>query len=216
MKIAVLGATGGTGVQIVKQALAGKHDVVAIVRNPDNLKEIQNPRLKVVNGDIFSEVSLTSLFKDTDAVISCLGFKRSSAVTGYTESIKPIIGAIRAAKVPRLLVMTAYYTEISSSESQGFLVRWLVIPMLRPILINMRQMEKYLETECGDINYTVIRPPGLTNGTASGRNVKSEIGAYFLKDKSSSTRMPRADVAKFMIDCLPKSDLFQKAVAIGI
>lgn len=48
MKIAVLGATGGTGVQIVKQALAGKHEVIAIVRNPDNLKEIQNPRLKVV------------------------------------------------------------------------------------------------------------------------------------------------------------------------
>lgn len=49
-----------------------------------------------------------------------------------------------------------------------------------------------------------------------GREIKSEIGAYFLKDKSSPTRMPRADVAKFMIDCLPKSDLFQKAVAVGL
>lgn len=48
MKIAVLGATGGTGVQIIKQALAAKHEVIAIVRNPDNLKEIQHPRLKVI------------------------------------------------------------------------------------------------------------------------------------------------------------------------
>lgn len=47
MKIAVLGATGGTGVQVVKLALAAKHDVTAIVRNPENLKEIQNNRLKV-------------------------------------------------------------------------------------------------------------------------------------------------------------------------
>lgn len=48
MKIAVLGATGGTGIQIVKQALAAKHDVIAIVRNPDKLKEIQNSRLTVM------------------------------------------------------------------------------------------------------------------------------------------------------------------------
>lgn len=47
MKIAVLGATGGTGIQVVKQALAAKHEVIAIVRNPDNLKEIQNSRLTV-------------------------------------------------------------------------------------------------------------------------------------------------------------------------
>ncbi len=48
MKIAVLGATGGTGTQVVKQALAAKHDVIAIVRNPQNLKEIQNSRLTVI------------------------------------------------------------------------------------------------------------------------------------------------------------------------
>ena len=47
MKIAVLGATGGTGIQVVKQALAAQHEVIAIVRNPDNLKKIQNNRLTV-------------------------------------------------------------------------------------------------------------------------------------------------------------------------
>ncbi len=47
MKIAVLGATGGTGVQVVIQALAAKHEVTAVVRNPENLKKIKNSRLKV-------------------------------------------------------------------------------------------------------------------------------------------------------------------------
>jgi putative NADH-flavin reductase len=47
MKIAVLGATGGTGIQIIKQALSANHEIIAIVRNPDNLKEIQNSRLTV-------------------------------------------------------------------------------------------------------------------------------------------------------------------------
>lgn len=129
-----------------------------------------------------------------------------------------------------------FASKVSSSESQGFLLRWLLIPMLRPKLINMRQMEKYLETECSDINYTVVRPPGLTNGTASGNSyiysckhseaflkvslslkgqeIKSENDSYFLKN--SPSRMPRADVAKFMIDCLSKSELFKKCVAVGL
>ena len=46
-KITVLGATGETGIQVVKQALAAKYEVTAIVRNPDKLKGIQKNRLKV-------------------------------------------------------------------------------------------------------------------------------------------------------------------------
>ena len=34
--------------------------------------------------------------------------------------------------------------------------------------------------------------------------------------KNSPSRMPRADVAKFMLDCLSKSELFKKSVAVGL
>ena len=47
MKIAVLGATGATGIRFVKEALALGHDVVAVVRNPDKLKDVKDERLKV-------------------------------------------------------------------------------------------------------------------------------------------------------------------------
>jgi len=46
MKIAVLGATGPSGVQVVKEALARGHDVTAVVRNPDKLTE-KHEKLKV-------------------------------------------------------------------------------------------------------------------------------------------------------------------------
>ena len=45
MKIAVLGATGATGLEFVKQAVED-HDVSAIVRNPTKLT-FQNEKLKV-------------------------------------------------------------------------------------------------------------------------------------------------------------------------
>lgn len=99
-------------------------------------------------------------------------------------------------------------------------------------------MEKYLETNCSDINFTVVRPPGLTNGPASGmrlswftasvlfadyiivdivgRPIREELDAYFIKGTSNVSRMPRADVAQYMLDCLPKSETYKKAVAIGL
>jgi biliverdin reductase / flavin reductase len=65
--------------------------------------------------------------------------------------------------------MTHFSYAVSSSDSRGFLIRWILIPMLRPILMNMREMEVYLNTDCSDIDFTVVRPPGLGRGASSGK-----------------------------------------------
>lgn len=35
----------------------------------------------------------------------------------------------------------------------------------------MYQMENYLEKECADLNWTVVRPPGLKNIPATGKRI---------------------------------------------
>ena len=48
MKIAVLGATGLTGLQFVLEALENEHEVFALVRNPDGLISfVKNDKLQV-------------------------------------------------------------------------------------------------------------------------------------------------------------------------
>lgn len=49
MKIAVLGATGPSGLEVVKEGLARQYEVVALVRNPEKLREAvpDCPELKV-------------------------------------------------------------------------------------------------------------------------------------------------------------------------
>ena len=47
------------------------------------------------------------------------------------------------------------------------MIRFLLLPMIRSVLTNMHEMEKFL-LNVEDINWTVVRPPGLKNLPASG------------------------------------------------
>ena len=50
MNITVFGAAGGTGIQVVQQALAAGHAVTALVRSAETMV-VTDPRLRVVQGD---------------------------------------------------------------------------------------------------------------------------------------------------------------------
>ena len=73
MKIAILGATGLTGKQVVQQALDADHEVLAIVRTPEKMS-IQHDHLTVVVGNIFNADDLKQHIEGVDAVISTIGF----------------------------------------------------------------------------------------------------------------------------------------------
>ncbi|KAF5906631.1 flavin reductase (NADPH)-like, partial [Clarias magur] len=163
MKIAVLGATGQTGQQLITQALQQGHIVMAIVRNPSKLT-INHENLKVVEGNIFSEESLKPHFTGQDVVMSCLGFQPSffNGVDGYTQSMTAILNAMQEVKVNRLIAMTSWYTDPNSANKASYFVRYLLLPIIRSVLSNMYEMEKNLE-KIDDMNWTVVRPPGLQN-----------------------------------------------------
>merc|ERR1711911_552114 len=103
--------------------MGAKHQVVAIGRSPEKV-EIQHDDLEVVVGDIYCDEDLKKHFSGVDAVVSCLGFVRSSAgVTGYSDTIKQIVSAMRSAYVKRLVVMTAYYSDSTSYSHYLFIIR---------------------------------------------------------------------------------------------
>ncbi|XP_032810997.1 flavin reductase (NADPH)-like isoform X3 [Petromyzon marinus] len=165
-RIALLGATGLTGQRLMAQALEQGHHVTAIVRSPSKV-QLQHENLKVIQGDVFSTESLKDALVGHDAVMSCLGFTPQE-VTAYGDSAKAIVDAMRQAGVSRFIAMTAWYTDVDSQAHAPRFVRWILLPMIRPILASMRVMEQFLCTECSDINYTVVRPPGLKNEPPTG------------------------------------------------
>uniref|UniRef100_A0A8C6MK63 NAD(P)-binding domain-containing protein n=1 Tax=Nothobranchius furzeri TaxID=105023 RepID=A0A8C6MK63_NOTFU len=217
MKIALLGATGQTGQYLVKQALEQGHTVTAIVRNPEKLA-VHHDNLKVVKADIFSANSLKTHFKDQDVVMSCLGFPASlfSGVTGYTMSMAAVIGAMREAQVNRVITMTSWYTEPNSGAQSSYLIRFLLLPMIRSVLNNMYEMESFLQ-KTQDINWTVVRPPGLKNLPATGESEFLTHEGYFVPDsrgQPARSAVGRGDVARFMLSLLNNNAWVKQGVAI--
>ncbi|KAL3846626.1 hypothetical protein ACJMK2_017600 [Sinanodonta woodiana] len=214
MKFAVLGATGPTGQEFVKEALDNGHSVTALVRSPEKLTT-NCDRLKVVKVDIFKEEDLVEHFKDSDAVISCLGCRPSflglSPITFYTDSIKPIAEALRKANRSRLICMTAACTK--SVPGNPFIIEWVLKPLfLGKTLKSMSEMEDYLDTKCSDLDYTVVKPPALKNAESTGALVKTSEGQYVAEGTGQITRR---DVAKFMLSCAVDRLWIKKLVAVS-
>lgn len=53
----------------------------------------------------------------------------------------------------------------------SYLIRFLLLPMIRSVLSNMFEMEHYLK-KTEEVNWTVVRPPGLKNLPATGKTHK--------------------------------------------
>ncbi len=51
MKLLIIGGTGGTGQQLIKQALEQGHNLTALVRNPQKVK-IVHQNLRVIKGNV--------------------------------------------------------------------------------------------------------------------------------------------------------------------
>ena len=214
MKIGLLGATGRTGHWVITEALKRGHSVTAIVRNPDKLKE-KHDNLSVVKASIFSAEELTEAFRGHDAVVSALGFSRNPPVTGYTEAMKATVAAMRASSVKRLVVMTAFHTDVTAARGQGFFLN-LFIKFLKHLLTNMREMEQYLEAQAGDLDWTVVRPGGLNDKQPKEQTLMQQEGVMFIMGSGVASYIPRANVARFMVEQLEEERYVRKAVAIAV
>jgi putative NADH-flavin reductase len=72
MKLVVLGATGGTGLEIVRQAIQHGHSVTAFVRSPERLKPFRD-KIAIQQGDLLNSAELEKAIQGHDAVVSGFG-----------------------------------------------------------------------------------------------------------------------------------------------
>ncbi|CAF2449579.1 unnamed protein product [Rotaria sp. Silwood2] len=214
--IIILGATGATGLQLVEQALARGYRVTAPVRNLKKLKHIENKNLEVVQCDLMNPIDLAKHMKGRTAVLSALGYPGYTIwpITFYEDSIRSIVTAMRQANIKRFIGITSMYSKYQ--PQYPFMIRFLIRPMISRTLDSMFNMEEHLEKECQDLEYTIIRPPVLVNDSIIESEIKVCENDYQFPDQSTVMRIPRANVARFMLDILKDKRYIRQGLAIDM
>jgi putative NADH-flavin reductase len=211
MKLVVFGATGGTGRRIVEQALARGHDVTAVVRDPARLPG-SHERLRVVRADVFRGTEIEPAMVGADAVLSALGPHGYRAETTVcARSNRSILGAMRATGVQRLACISAAPVG-SAGKEDTFLYRFVARPLLRAVFKGVYADLAVMEGEVrgSGTDWTVFRPPRLTDGPRTGRYRlgydQSVVGA---------SSISRADLADAMLNGLEDPAAIRTTFGIG-
>ncbi|MFB6570613.1 NAD(P)-dependent oxidoreductase [Streptomyces noursei] len=210
MRITVVGASGGIGRHLVSQALADGHEVTAALRSPEKLTE-RHPRLTVVRVDALGATSVKPAVEGADAVLSGIGqLGRHDPLRPASTSARAVTEAMAATGVRRLLVVSAGPLN-RTGTGQPFLSHRVFSPLLWAILkelyTDLERMEAVLRGT--DLDWTVVRPPRLLDKPGTGRY------RHAVEAGPAGSSVPRADVARAMLDLVPDATTYGRAVGVS-
>ncbi|MDN3358346.1 SDR family oxidoreductase [Actinomadura sp. DC4] len=170
MRLTIFGATGGTGTQLVRQALEEGHDVRAVVRDPARLDVPAHERLEVLTADVRDPVATAPAVEGADAVLSALGPRGRGPTTICSDGARAIVEAMDKAGVRRLLVVSAAgpFTDAGDSAVIRYVIKPIILErLMKDAFDDMRRCED--EVQASELDWTIIRPPQLVDKDATGR-----------------------------------------------
>ncbi len=209
MKILIIGGTGGTGKEIINQALEQGHHLTALVRTPENVK-ITHPNLRIVKGNVLDYESVQEAVTGQDAVISALGHKRFFIKTSIlSEGTRNVIRAMEAHQVNRFICITSLGIN-DSRFKLGLYYTLFVIPVILFFYFwDKAKQEKLIQKS--KLNWTIVRPAQMTDGKMRGVYKHGDnVGSYILTKLIS-----RADVAHFCLSQLSDTTYLKKTPGIS-
>lgn len=210
MLIAVLGPTGGTGKSLCEQALLAGHRVRAVARRPAAL-DLRGPGLEVVAADVLAGASLEPALRDADAVVFCVGvsslWQARKPTTVYSEGSAKVIAAMTLVGAKRLIVVSSGGVVPQANDP------WFFTKIINPLFLagmyeDMRKMEALVRAS--DLDWTIVRPPYLTNKPLSG-HYRLSRGKNFDDDAD----LGRSDLAHFLLREATTPEFEREMVAIS-
>lgn len=211
MKLLIFGATGGTGRELVSQALRQGHSVTAFVRNP-SLVQTQHPRLTVVKGDVLDYKTIEPAVAGHDAVLSTIGMPANKTGTLRSEGTRNIIRAMEKEGLKRFICQTSlgYGDSREVLRRTPFVFKYIIVPfILKKGFADHALQETYIKGS--GLDWVIIRPGNLTDGGLTGHY---RYG-FAPTDPDIQVKVSRADVADFMLKQLTDSTFIHKTPGIS-
>ena len=210
-RVAIFGATGGTGSYALRHALGAGFHVTAVVRDPQRLP-LSHPALRVVRGDVMQPQSLLGVLDGHEAVLCLLGTmpegedartRRQPGVPVCSTGTAHILAAMQAARVQRLVVLSS--AGVGESRATGRLgMGRIVHAVLRDVMDDKERQEALVRAS--STRWTILRPARFNRHAGSGRIAIGEDLRWGFATVS------RDDVAQAMVQLIDDRSSVGKAL----
>lgn len=204
MRIAILGASGRTGQQLVRQALDAGHEVFALVRRPESFP-IQHEKLTVLHGDAMNRQDVEKVVKKGEVVLSVLGYSKGSSRDVQSVATRYIITSMYQFGKRRLITLTNTYIPFQQ-DGNGLGQRF------KRIMFQLFSGSTYRDTldaaqaiKKSSLDWTIVRTARLTDGPHTG-GYDVIVG---------SSHISRANAADFMLKHLEDKTYIHEAPVIS-
>lgn len=202
MRVAVIGANGGIGRELVPRLADAEHEPIGVVRDESQFDDIRERRGEPRLGDLKGEFE--SALEDANAVVFTAG---SGGDTGWDETLlidlwgaRRSIGACVERGIDRFVMIS----------SRGASEPLAAPEAIRPYLVAKRCADDYLERSTLDA--TILRPTALTDDEGTGR-----VSASFESpgEDGDGDDIPRADVAQSVVACLETEETIGETIRLS-
>jgi nucleoside-diphosphate-sugar epimerase len=155
--------------------------------------------------------SLEAAMQGQEAVLCALGHHRYFYPTRIlSEGTRNILRAMETHRVRRLVCETSLGIGDSAGR-MGLYYTLFVIPLILPLYFwDKTRQERIIAGS--NVDWVIVRPGALTNGAKRGRlRDGSRVGSFLW-----TVRVPRADVAEFMLDQLGSNTYLRAAPGVAL
>lgn len=207
MKILIIGASRGTGLLCVRQALDLGHEVTAFARHPEQI-QINHPQLQKMQGDFHDQASIATAVPGHDAVIITAALPTAAYKKEpdfFSRGTRLVIEAMRRSGSRRIVILSNFAAG-DGMRLLNPLMQFLANLVLKEA-IDDHTLQEQLARDSG-LEWSVARPTRLSNSAASGKYV-TKLG------EKVSRPISRADVAHFLVTAATTDKWLGMTVNLG-
>jgi len=209
MKLLVLGGNGRTGQWILQKGLERGHELVALVRDPNSLKETSG--LRIVRGTPTSSLDLAKAAEGSEAILVALNNPRTSDAPWAKpltkeKILKQVAKNIIALGKTRVVFLSANGVGDSFEHAPGFMRFMITKTNMRYAYADHNAAEDVFRRS--NLDWTLVRPNGLSNSTKA-----KELIVGSARTPKPGMMIRRSTVAEFMLDCV-ENDTYLKETPV--
>ena len=206
-RIIIFGATGGTGQELLKQALENGNRVSVFVRTPQKLK-IKHSNLEIIQGDVLKYNEVLNTMENQEVVFCNLGMPASDKSTLRKDGTYNIVEAMKETGVKRLICQTS----LGFGDSKAVLpwhMKYIIVPFILKNAFKDHELQEAV-IEKSKLDWTIVRPGNMTNGKLT------KIYKHgFKPTEKIKLKVSRSDVAHFMLNQIDNIEYLHRKVGIS-